>query len=277
MKPIFEYINYRTYLKDFYAHQKETKKHFSYRYFAQKAELSAPILLKLVIDGKRNLTRATIEKFILGLNLKEKEAVYFRSLVLFNQATSSIEKQEHYRALQSMVHLVPQHVLEDTYFDYFDKWYYSAIREGVCQFDYRDEWSRIANCVHPAISPTQAHEAVRWLLSHDLLRKLPEGRYEQVHTAIASRAEVQSMVMRNFNRTMIKLAEQSLDTFPIEERYAAGITIGLNREAYDIIIAEIDAFRDRIVKLVDSLDETDRVYQVNLQLFPLMVAPEEKK
>ena len=66
MKSIFEYIDYRRYLKDYYDFQKKTKKYFSYRFFAQKAGINSPILLKMVFDGKRNLSRKTLEKFISG-------------------------------------------------------------------------------------------------------------------------------------------------------------------------------------------------------------------
>jgi hypothetical protein len=76
MKSIYKYIDYRKYLKDFYDESKAAKHYFSYRFFAQRAGLKAPILLKLVIDGKRNLSRKAIDKFITGMGLKEKEAIF---------------------------------------------------------------------------------------------------------------------------------------------------------------------------------------------------------
>ena len=109
-----------------------------------------------------------------GLNLKEKEAIYFRNLVLFNQAKSALEKQEHYRVLRSMAQQVPQHIMEDDHFEYFDKWYFSAIREGVCQYDYRDDWEKIASCVQPPITSAQAKEAVAWLLKHGFHKEIKE-------------------------------------------------------------------------------------------------------
>jgi uncharacterized protein (TIGR02147 family) len=276
MNPIYEYIDYRKYLKDFYEESKAAKKYFSYRFFAQRAGLNAPILLKMVIDGKRNLSRKTIEKFIAGVGLKDKEAVYFRNLVLFNQAKSSMEKQEYYRVLRSLSKMVPQHIIEDDGFDYFDKWYFSAVREGVCQYRYRDDWQRIALSVEPPITPEQAREAVAWLLKHGLLKRKKNGDYVQEHKAISTRSEVKSIVVRNFNRKMLQIAERSLDAVPVTRRYATGVTVGLSREAYDIIVAEIEAFRDRIVRIVNALEENDRVYQVGIQLFPLMRNPNHK-
>jgi uncharacterized protein (TIGR02147 family) len=276
MKPIFEYIDYRKYLKEFYDESKATKRYFSYRFFAQKAGINAPILLKMVIDGKRNLGRKSIEKFIKGLNLKEKEAIYFRNLVLFNQAKSALEKQDHYRVLRSLFHMVPQFLIDDEHFDYFDKWYYSIIREGICHYDYKDNWELIAPCVSPPLTPQQAREAVLWLAGHGLIRKKKNGIYELVQKDITTRSEVKSFVVRNFNRCMIRFAEQALDTFSTKHRYATGITIGLSQEAYDIMVAEIEAFRDRVVQIVDSFDASNGVYQVNIQLFPLMRTPVKK-
>ena len=113
MKPIFEYIDYRQYLKDYYNESKATMTYFSYRFFAQRAGLNSPILLKLVFDGKRNLSRKSTEKFIKGLNLKEKEAVYFSNLVRFNQAKVVGEKQVYYRVLRSMARMTPQYLIEE--------------------------------------------------------------------------------------------------------------------------------------------------------------------
>lgn len=273
MKSVFEYIDYRRFLKDFYDDVKKTRKYFSYRFFALRAGVHAPILLKMVIDGKRNLSSKTIDKFIKGVGLKEKEAVFFRNLVRFNQAKSSLEKQEYYRVLKSMSDQVPQHLMEDDHFDYYDKWYVSAIREGICQHDYHDDWDLVAKSVHPEISPDDAQKAVAWLCTHGLITKKKNGTYEQTHKAITTRSEVKSMVIRNFNRTMIRLAERSLDGFPVEERHASGITVGLTKEAYAMIESEIEGFRDRVVKIVDSLDQSNSVYQVNIQMFPLMKSP----
>jgi uncharacterized protein (TIGR02147 family) len=276
MKSIFEYIDYRAFLRDFYQESKSTKKFFSYRYFAGKAGLNAPILLKLVIDGKRNLSRKTVDKFIAGINLKEKAAVYFRTLVLFNQAVSAQEKQDHYRVLRSLYKMVPQHVIEDVQFEYFDKWYYSVLREGVCHHDLKDDWSTIASCVRPGITPDQAKNAVKWLVNHKFLKKNKNGTYQELQRAITTRSEVQSFAVRNFNRTMIQLAGQSIDAFPVKQRFTTGITVGINAEAYDILVAEAEAFRDRVVQLINSIDRADRVYQVNIQLFPLMFGPDHK-
>ena len=49
MKPLFEYLDYRQYLRDFYVEQKAQRK-FSFREFSKIAGFSSPVFIKLVIE-----------------------------------------------------------------------------------------------------------------------------------------------------------------------------------------------------------------------------------
>jgi hypothetical protein len=84
---VTDYIDYRLFLRDFYQFQKENTRHFSHRYFADKAGL------------------------------------YFKHLVLFNQATIAADKREHYQVLRAMKGIVIESVLQSSQYDYFSNWY----------------------------------------------------------------------------------------------------------------------------------------------------------
>jgi uncharacterized protein (TIGR02147 family) len=75
---------------------------------------------------------------------------------------------------------------------------------------------------------------------------------------------------------MIELAGKSLDTVPVDKRFATGLTIGVSDQAYRILVADIEAFRDRVVQFVNSAEGADRVYQMNIQLFPLMLDSDQR-
>ena len=47
------------------------------------------------------------------------------------------------------------------------------------------------------------------------------------------------------------------------------ITLGLTREAYETIVEELSNFRKKIVALAAHDPQTERVYEINMQLFPL--------
>jgi uncharacterized protein (TIGR02147 family) len=269
MKTIFEYIDYRKFLSSFYNTQKSSSRFFSYRYFAQKAKLHSPSFLKHVIDGKRNLTRPMIENFCIGLGLTEKEAVYFRNLVLFNQAKTSIEKQEYYSNLRSMSGGVKESVLNADQFDFFSNWYTPVIRELICQFDFKDDIKKIAAMLLPPILPSEVKAAIKVLLRLKLVRRQDDGTYFQCDSAIVADSEVASMAMRSFSKAMIEHSKNAVEAIGWQQRHISGITIGISPETYDVLSAEIEAFKDRVKLIVNRDTESCLVYQMNLSLFPL--------
>ncbi|RYZ61649.1 MAG: TIGR02147 family protein, partial [Proteobacteria bacterium] len=75
---IYGHTNYREYLAAFYKAKKESKRGYSYRQFSQQAGFTSPNFLKLVIEGKRNLSPQSIEQFLTALSLPAPMAAYFR-------------------------------------------------------------------------------------------------------------------------------------------------------------------------------------------------------
>ena len=96
MANVFEYQDYRRYLKDYYSFQKSRKKYFSYRYFSQKAGINASAFLYYIIEGKRNLTKRSIERISNAIGHSDEEKQYFENLVFFNQAKTIEDKAKYY-------------------------------------------------------------------------------------------------------------------------------------------------------------------------------------
>ncbi|MBN2037389.1 MAG: TIGR02147 family protein [Chitinispirillaceae bacterium] len=269
MPSIFEFIDYRKFLEAYYREQKEKSSYFSFRYFARRTGINSPSFLRHVIDGKRNLTRPAIEKFSAALKLTTKEATYFRNLVLFNQAKTSAEKQEHYAVLRSMAGGVKESVLNADQYDYFAYWYVPVIRELVALRNFGDDYRKLAAMVRPAILPSEAKAAVKLLLRLKLIRKQENGTFCQANSAITADGAVTSLAVRSFTRNMIERSNHALDTVDRSERHISGLTMGISHATFEVIAAEIDAFKDRLKIMVNQDQDGDRVYQMNISLFPV--------
>jgi uncharacterized protein (TIGR02147 family) len=280
MKDIFKYIDYRAFLADFYQEKKKTTRFFSYRYFADRAGIKSPVFLKQVIDGERNLTRTMIEKFIYALNLNKKESVFFKNLVLFNQAKEAHEKQEHYSVMLTMMDYVQEYQLQSDQYAYFDKWYNCVIRELACLHDFNDDFAAIAAAVKPRIRPSEVKKAVQLLLRLNLLEK-HDGVYRQTNAAITSNDDMVALARRSFNSAMLLVARDANETMPPDVRNVSGITMGISKPCYEVLLAEMAAFKERVKAIVNQDNCSAQVYQLNLQLFPLSsdftAAPGPKK
>jgi uncharacterized protein (TIGR02147 family) len=74
-----------------------------------------------------------------------------------------------------------------------------------------------------------------------------------------------------YQREMIKLAEESLERFRKEERDISTLTVSIPESAIPEIRDLTSEFRESLKKLVNGYSETDRVYQLNIQMFPLTI------
>jgi uncharacterized protein (TIGR02147 family) len=269
MKAIFEYFDYRAFLRDYYAENKTQNRYFSYRFFARKAGLKSPVFFKEVAEGQKRLSSGMIEKFSKALHFNEKEATYFKYLVLFDQAKTGKEKQEHYVVLRSMENIKNEKALNAKQYDYFSTWYNVVIRELVTLVDFKDNFKFLASMVMPPIKTREAKASVELLLKLGLIQKRSDGTYVQVDTAITVENGVASLAIRQLNKAMAMHAVDAIENFVKIERTIFGITVGISQEMYDIINAEIASFKDRIVTLVSRDQKCERVYQLNMQLFPM--------
>jgi uncharacterized protein (TIGR02147 family) len=271
MKPVLSYIDYRLYLRDFYDEKKQTTRFFSTRYFAKKAGLSSASFLREIINGKKNLGKPTVEKFILALGLTGKEARFFKHLVFFNQARGADEKQDHYAVLLSLMNTVKEFQLTALQLQIYNYWYVPVIRELVSIMDFKDDFALLAKSIHPVITASEAKSAVKLLVRLKMLRKLENGMYEQTSRAVQAKSDLDAMAILNFTRAMAEKAIYALVTLPKDERNFSTITCGMSRSCYELILAETSAFRDRVVTIInnDARTQTDRVYQFNFQIFPV--------
>ena len=95
VEKVYEYDNYRFFLKDYFVEQKRLKSVFSHRHFAKRAGFASSSFCAHVIDGKRQLTEKSLKKILKGLSIRGRKATYFRYLVMYNQAIT-VEDREHY-------------------------------------------------------------------------------------------------------------------------------------------------------------------------------------
>jgi uncharacterized protein (TIGR02147 family) len=269
LKSVFEFIDYRKYLEHHYSEKKKKNRKFSYRYFAMKAGITSPSFLKMVIDGKRNLTSAMIEKFCRALELDAKECKYFTYLVNFNQAKTAREKQDYYTALRSMGDMVKEEVLRINQYDYFDKWYTPIIRELLCLGDFQDDFDLLGRSVEPPVSPAEAKTAVQLLVKLGLVARKDNGRYGQTKLALAVDDTVVSMALRTYQEYALEHAKRSMYDIDKRVRHLSTLVLGVSPAAYGAMVEEIAAFKDRIKAIVHRDEASSRVYQFTLALFPV--------
>jgi uncharacterized protein (TIGR02147 family) len=268
---ISEYDDYRKYLSDFYSFFKKTRRGFSFRSFSKDAGFSSPNFLKLVIEGKRNLTSNSLHRFSRALKLSRSETEFFDSLVKFNQSRSLDEKNRHYEHLRRLRRYKDVKALEPTQFDYYSAWYHIAIRELTNLSDFKNDADWISEKLLPRISSKDASEALALLLKLGMIKKDGRsGKFKATDSTVTTGPEVKSLAVTNFHREMLERAVESIDTVPPLERDISSATLSIKESDLEKLKTRLVKFRREILATFDLTDGTaDRIYQLNVQLFPI--------
>jgi uncharacterized protein (TIGR02147 family) len=265
---IYDYTDYRLYLRDYYEEQKAKNPAFSYRYFAKRAGFNSSGLYKDIVDGRTGITRSLILRFATAMKLSPKQQEYFETLVYFNEAKTVEEKKLYFERLMKY-HNSKAFRVDAGQYEYYSKWYYIAVRELLAIGNFKDDYVAIAQALNPTIRQEHARKAIEVLKKLGLIQKDKNGSYKVLDKILTTGPEIKSLSIANFQKSMMDMAKEAIDRHPAEHRNISTITFSVSKQTYSDIKAELDSCRKRILGMVDRSENEDRVCQLNLQLFPL--------
>jgi len=266
---IFVYYDYRKYLQDLVAFERKRTPVFSNRYIVQKAGFKSPTALKHVIDGKRNLSLESANRFAAALKIEGIRRHYFLTLVLFNQTSSLEEREKYLSELMELRRADNPSRLDEEKYDVFSKWFHLAIRELVELPDYKNSSKWIGRVLCPQIGAGEAADSMHLLKRLGLIEKT-NGSYHAVNKTLATDDRVRSVKVIEFHRQMIALGAESMTRFPSEEREVSGTTLRIRQEDVKTIITMLRELRRKVLTLAANSDNADQIFQLNFQLFPLV-------
>ncbi|WP_290745243.1 TIGR02147 family protein [Fibrobacter sp. UBA4309] len=268
MKDVFEYTGYRQYIADFYAERK-VKSAFTWREFARMAGFASSVHLKYVSEGRFNLGEESVERVAKAMGLRGNRLEYFRAMVEFDHAATDNIKKEIFDRMLSIAKRSDAKVVEADAYRYFDSWKNPVLRELAPSMPGAKPLA-LAKACRPKITAAEVSDSLNFLVKANMLQKDENGNYVQTNRSItAGPMKVTPAVIRGLHHQMGELALDTIEGVPQNERHFSGVTLGITQGAYDEIVAEIDAFRKRIVEIATRETETDEVYRLNIQFFPM--------
>ena len=249
---------------------------FSYRYFAKKIGISSIGLYKDVVEGRQRLGKALVFKFSAAIGHTKKEAEYFENMVYFNDA-KTIEERKLFFTRMLACQGSNAKIIEVSKYEYYSKWYYSAVRALLSSGRFKDnpeDHKKIAKTLNPQIQINQAKKAVVILEKLGFITRNENGFFVVVDNAITTGIvkpdkNVTALNIINFQKEMLKLAAGAFDRFPSAHSNMSTLTISISAETLANIKEDLSALRGKIAAMAENEPAADRIYQLNMQLFPM--------
>jgi uncharacterized protein (TIGR02147 family) len=270
MPLIYDYLDFRAFLKDWFDARKAANPRFSHRAFVRRTGRKSPSLLADIIAARRSVPKALAHDLSDAMGLKLDESAFFMALVDFEQASTAAEKNRAWQRIASSRRFKQARRLDGEAFRFLTHWYYPAIHEMAAMPDFDADPTLISRRLRPRITPTEAAQALRCMRELGLLAEDEGGRLRQTDRTVTTPREAVGLAAFNYHFGMLGLAQEALETVDHDQRHFVGLTLAIPSSKTPELKQLMAETADRLCELADGADgDRDRVVQVNLNFFPL--------
>ena len=275
---ISDYMDYRKFLKDFYEFKRESTKHalrpYNYAIFSAAADIKSPNYLKMIIEGKRNLSDDMISKFSKACGMNKAESDEFSLLVLFNQAEEPADRNMALKQLSEfrLEQKVKHGEIDRKVFEKIPNWIGWIIYALLDQEGVYFSVQQLKDVLRGKVSENEVQQALNQLLeSGDLVKDAETGKISK-GAAKEVPDEIPPALIRRLQMQLMYLGLESLYQDEANEREFGSLTLSLTEKEFNEIKFKLRQMRKSLHKentIARMESKGERVYQLNLQLYPV--------
>ncbi len=266
---IFEYNDFRTYLDDFQKARFEIDKTFTRSALCRKLGIAKTRSYYGDVVAGKFVSSAYVGRFIKVLELNKEEAQFFRVLVKFNQADEPDEHELYFEQLIAL-NRTPKRILDPKVHIFYKVWYHSIIRTILDIYDFNgSNYASLARKVVPSVTVKQAKESIALLEELELIKQNGEGFYKPTDKAITTNDFVRDELIKQYQVQCLEMAKKTLIKKVKPPHEISTNVISISEVGFKRLQKRLGQFKAEVRSLVNK-DENpaDRVYQLNIQLFP---------
>lgn len=279
MPVISQYLDFRKYLADFYSYRREISKRdirpYNYAVFSAAANIKSPNYLKMIIEGKRNLSLDMVGRFAKALGLNKEQSEEFELLVKYGQATDPAERNMNLKALNEMRVDVKLRTgeIDQKVWDKVPGSMAWIIYAMIDQENVKFTPSKLRELLRSKATVDEIQTAMQSLIDAGEVERDPvTGELRKSRTLMESAEEIPVALVRKLQSELMYLGLESLFQDAATEREFGSATLSLTKSEFEELRFALrkirkDAQKNIAVKRAQSKGE--RVYQLNMQLFPV--------
>jgi len=273
------YTDYRVYLSDVYESRVKASsgklRPYSYSDFSAAADIKSPNYLKLIIEGKRNLSMDMCKKFARALKLSKQGTKEFELLVSYNQEKDPLLRNGHlkelseYRARRAVV---DGSMTAESY-NQVSNWLVWVLYAMVDQEGVRFDPASLRSALRGHVNESQIIDALKNLTDTGRITIDEISKFAMKNKALMSDAEkIPAELVRKIQSELIYLGLEALHRYGPKEREVSGVTLSMTEKEYEALRFDLRKLRKQVqtdIGVNREQSQGERVYQFNVQLFPV--------
>ncbi|MCB0357742.1 MAG: TIGR02147 family protein [Bdellovibrionales bacterium] len=270
-KPIiWNYHNYREFLKDWLAYLKASQSAYSLRMIAKKTKIS-PSSITMVLKGQRTLTNNLLQKLTPYLNLNSQELSYLKLLIIVTDAKDPDKRLEALKKLQRFNDYRELHRQELETYKYLTKWFYVVIREMVNLDDFKNDPHWIREKLNKKLRSHEVSEALRFLEENGFI-EVSNSKTIKADKLVQCIDGIYKLSLSDFHKQMLSMAANAIDKVSSENRLILGHTVALSPSQYNFAKEVLQEAINKLESLMPIPKNTEKktdVYHFGLLSFPV--------
>ena len=272
---VFSFLDHREFLRSWYEWKKTATRGFSYRSFARKAGFSSMSFLRDVIEGRRNISEDSVEKFVAAIGLVDDAATYFRELVRYNREQDGEKRSQLFRRLLLLQARREFSPVRQAQAKYYSDWVNIVVREAAGLERFGGDPELIGAAMRPAVPASQVKESLQLLTELGMLEKSKEGGYKTSTPRLVP-GDIDPVIVRGAKRQMLLHALDRLDSEGNEDTHISSVTVTISRHRLAKLAEQIRQFRlDLLADTASDDGPQEQVAQINFQLIPFLRAMDD--
>ncbi len=273
-----QYMNYRDFLKDWYQNRlQETKNNlrpYCYRDFSVATNLKSPHYLKLIIEGKRNLSSDLVPIFARALGIPKEKNDEFNLLVLYTQEKDPTQRNLFLKKLIDIrvENQINSGEIDRKAWDKIPNWVTWVLYSLADLKSTTTDLNQLFLLLRGKATVQEIKNSLEGLISSGELATNDSGELVKTRNLMEAADEVPVALVRKLQAQLMLLGLESLHRDAPTEREFGSLTMALTSSEFEDL-----RFKLRQMKKTFNKDNTmargqtkgERVYQLNIQLFPV--------
>lgn len=267
---IYNYTDYRAFLKDYIKAQKTLIPHYSLGLWSRKMGISSTSVLVNVLTGKRNPGPSLQKKIIGHFNFDQAEIEYFKDLVKLSKMTSDprlalgmMEKMKRQNNQDDLK------VLNESAYTTTTKLSYQTLIAMVQLPEFKEDAEWIAKKMDLQMSASEIQTALQDLINFGVLVRNEQGQLKVAAKKVKASQALPENAQLQLQTEVLETAKMSLRTHALTERDFSARCLNIREENLPMLKEYIKEFQDKIAELFEESTSSSKVYLVNVNLMPL--------
>ncbi len=272
---ILQFAEYRKYLQERYRFLKLNNRNFSHRYINSKIGVKSSGWFGDLMAGRQRLKPGHVRRIAAVFKLNPVEQKCLHALVDLDVAETPEDCALAYEKWYQ-IKGIGQETLTKDRFKFYERWYFSALRELLALYPGERNPEILAMALDPKIKPKQAAEAIKVLEQLGLTQGI-SGAAKPSMPVLVKDPAARTRHWKKMMVSMMKHGRRALENYGRDERDFSGLTLTFSSDSLKKAGEEITALRKRLLYLSAQDKKCDRVFNCVFQIYPVSIPLEASR